>query len=114
MNRLAKRLSSLLVLAPLAFSSGCITGPVTPVVPPGGIIFADISAPLDTDAEATTVGMKKGEATTSSVLGLVGWGDASTTAAAQAGGLTEIHHLDYRFYNILGIWQTYTTVAWGK
>lgn len=111
MNRLAKRLASLLVLAPLAFTGGCL---VAPVVPPGGQIFADISAPLDTDAEASKVGMKSGEASTTSVLGLFGWGDASTTAAAQNGGLTEVHHLDYKFFNVLGIWQVYTTVAWGK
>ncbi len=106
-----KRVLSLVVPLALLFTPGCM---IAPVVPPGGLLYTNVSAPLDTDAEESNVGQKSGMASASSILGLVAWGDASTTAAAQNGGITTVEHLDYRFLSVLGIFQKYTTIARGK
>jgi len=57
---------------------------------------------------------KVGRAATHSVLGLVAWGDAGTSAAAAEGGIAVVTHADYELFNILGIYQRYTTVVYGQ
>lgn len=47
------------------------------------------------------------------MLGLVATGDASIEAAAKAGGITKIHHVDFENFSILGIYATFTTVVYG-
>ncbi|MDX2176530.1 MAG: TRL-like family protein [Candidatus Sumerlaeia bacterium] len=98
-------------VAALAILSGCYRAPV---MPPLGYIFSDVSAQIDTDAEQTPVTTGSGEAESASVLGLVAWGDASTTTAASNGGLSTVEHVDYKYFNVLGIYQTFTTVAYGN
>ena len=75
----------LLAFVTLSFATGCITYSA-PVMPPSAALFANISAPIDTDAEATPVSSKTGEASVTSVLGLFSFGDASTDTAARNGG----------------------------
>lgn len=104
-------LKSLGVVALLVIFSGCY---MAPVMPPQGIIFTDIEAPLDADAEATPVGMKQGRAASYSILWLFAFGDASTAAAAQQGNLNRVHHLDYEYVNFLGIYQHFVTIAHGE
>jgi hypothetical protein len=86
---------------------------VAPVIPPQGSIYSDLSAPLDTDLDQADMGSKKGEASSKSILGLISWGDASTSAAAKDGSITTVKHQDYRIFNVLGIFQRYTTVVHG-
>ena len=47
------------------------------------------------------------------MLGLVSWGDGSTRAAAQDGGITTIRSADYEFVSYLGIDSKYTTIVHG-
>ena len=101
-------------LAPIALLGGCAGMYSAPVVPPGGWIYSNISAPIDTDANATAPGAKSGSASTESLLGLFAWGDASTTAAAANGGLSKVNSLDYDFMNVLGIYSKFTTRAHGE
>jgi hypothetical protein len=90
--------------------SGCM---VAPVVPPIGIVYTGMTAPLDTDLAATELGSKQGKSQSTTILFLVAWGDASTAAAARSASITKIRHADYEYTNVLGIYQSYTTVIYG-
>ena len=98
-------LGSLLILF-----TGCLTAPFEP---PMGL-FSAVDAPLSIDHNKTTVTTKKGESSAICILGLIAFGDASTQAAAQNGGLKTIYHLDYKYQNILGIYQSTTVIAHGE
>ncbi len=109
-----KRLALALMLGVSIFLlSGCL---VAPVVPPYGQIFTDYKAPLDYDQQASKSGadLKEGKAETMSVLGLVALGDASINTAAQNGGITVVHGADYEYFNVLGVYQRFTTVVRGE
>jgi len=96
----------------LAVLSGCYSAPV---MPPPGLIYQDTFAPIDTDAQASPAGgMNSGRAEAYSILGLIAMGDASVNAASQNANLTSVEHVDYEFFNILGIYQKFTTIAYGK
>jgi hypothetical protein len=95
----------------LVAHSGCTVQ--APVVPPIAGVYTDISAPLDIDFKASKMGLKKGEASSMCVLGLVAVGDASSRKAAENGKIATIHTADYRFFSVLGIYATYTTVVYG-
>ena len=84
-----------------------------PVIPPQGGIFSAITAPMDTDAENTNMGSKTGEASVHSILGLIAFGDCGVYSAARDGGLTSVNHVDYKYLNVFGIYQCFTTVAYG-
>ncbi len=90
--------------------SGCL---VAPVMPPMGAVFTDYKAPLDWDQQASQVGAREGRSETMSILGLVALGDGSIREAARDGGITTIHGADYEYFNVLGIYQRYTTIVYG-
>ncbi len=91
--------------------SGCL---VAPVMPPMGMIFTDYKAPLDYDQQASQVGTLQGRSETMSILGLVALGDGSIREAARDGGITTIHGADYEYFNVVGIYQRYTTIVYGE
>lgn len=107
-------LLALAASAPLAVLTGCAGYYSAPVVPPGGWAYSNISAPIGTDPDTNPVGSKVGTATSTSILGLVAMGDCSVNAAAQAGGLKNVNHVDYEFTNILGVYSTFTVRAHGE
>lgn len=79
-----------------------------------GCLYAHVKSPLDTDLASTKLGAKVGEASNQEVLGLVAWGDASTQAAAKAGGITTINHADEEFFSILWfVYMKQTTIVYG-
>jgi hypothetical protein len=94
--------------------AGCASVAWAPVMPPSGFAYTNTKAPLDIDLNKTQLGARKGEASSVSILGLVAYGDASTQAAATAGGLNTINHADYRSWSLLGIYSKYTTVVYGE
>jgi predicted small lipoprotein YifL len=106
----------ILLLCVVAFMvaglAGC--GVVAPVVPPLAAVYTSVSAPLDTDLQETKLGPKKGEASCMSILGLVAVGDASIREAAKNGGITTIQAADYKFVNVLGVYQEFTTIVYGE
>lgn len=80
-----------------------------------GCFYTNIKAPLDTELNNTVLGSKTGRASSHSVLFLVAWGDSGTAAAADAGGITTITHLDAEFFSVLfGAYTRVTTVAYGN
>jgi len=102
--RRAFRLSSCLVLC-LALCS-TLAG--------SGCVYSDVSLPLDTNLEDTRLGDKTGRSESHAVLGLVAWGDASTRAAAEEGGIETIRHADMEAFSVLWIvYSRYTTVVYG-
>ena len=92
---------------------GCAGTVQAPVEPPPGLLYSNTTAPLDVDVDKVTLGAKVGEASTTSILGLISTGDAGIKAAARAGGITTIRHIDYRMKNILGVYSKYTTIVYG-
>jgi hypothetical protein len=57
---------------------------------------------------------KTGEACSTGFVGVVAMGDASLYAAKKAGGITEVHTVDFRTFNILGVYVQGCTVVHGK
>jgi len=86
---------------------GCISAPV---VPPLGMVYTDIHAPL---APRGDVGTRRGSSQATAILGLVSIGDASVRAAAANGNIRDVKLVDYGYTNVLLIFQRYTTVVYG-
>lgn len=104
-----KRFSSVFALCFLGMgASGCAfaRSPVT------GLVYLDTSA--GEAISSNDVGAKKGEACATSILGWVGTGDASITAAAKAGGITKISHVDSTASDILLVYAEYCTIVYGN
>lgn len=59
-------------------------------------------------------GTKTGESCASSILGVVGIGDASVSAAKAAGGITQVAHVDHDNFSILGLYASSCTVVVGQ
>jgi len=77
-------------------------------------IYTNITEPLDRDTERTEMGEKVGEAYSYQILGLVAWGDRGTKAAAEAGGITVVRHMDLRTLSILAwVYSCQTTIVYG-
>ena len=98
----------------IACCIGCAGFYSSPVMPAQAFLYTDIKAPMDIDFDKTQVPPKRGEASTSNVLGLFAWGDASVETAARNGGIKEIQAADYKFTNVLGIYSSYTTIVLGN
>jgi hypothetical protein len=78
-------------------------------------VYANVGMPLDDNVDNTVLGAKRGEAHSHAVAGLVAWGDRGTAAAAKAGGIETITHLDAKYLIVLfGIYSRATTVAYGN
>lgn len=89
-----------------------LTGCAMVAAPVNGFFYTNLKGPADvTD---NTVSSKVGKAMCSSVLGLFASGDASIEAAAKAGGITKIHHVDYESYSCLGFYSSFTTIVYGE
>lgn len=88
---------------------GCVSAPFQP---PAGLI-SQVQAPLSTEGN-WKVGLKSGSASAKCVLGLYAWGDCSITEAAANGGLKRVDYVDYRYDNVIGIWQKATVTAYGE
>lgn len=89
-------------------------GFVAPVVPPSGTLFSNYKAPLSTEFTGQAVAQKHGEASSLCVLWLFAFGDCSLDAAAKGGNLTSISYCDYAYLNVLGFYQQFTVIAYGK
>ncbi len=103
-----------LIISLVAIGTGGCAGFFTaPVQPPIGLLYSSYEAVIDIDSEETQLGSKVGRSGASSILGLVATGDASVGAAAKAGGITTIRHVDYEFFTVLGVYGRFTTVVYG-
>ena len=94
-----------LITVALFLSSCAAVGPV-------GIIYTDVKLPAT--ATSNSAGAKVGTAEATSILGLVATGDASIDAAAKAGNIKKISHVDVENFGILGIYFRMTTYVYGE
>lgn len=95
-------------IAASAALSGCavVSSPVT------GFIYTDVDYPVT--ATSNEQGSKTGEASASSILGIIATGNASVAEAAKNGGITKVKTVDVKATNILGIYAKYTVVVTGE
>ncbi|MEO0481364.1 MAG: TRL-like family protein [Planctomycetota bacterium] len=102
--------------AVLAFSAlvlTFLTSCAYPPSPPGpGSILTDVQGPLAVNPGE--IGTEMGTAKSQSILGLISMGDSSINAAASSVGITEITHVDFKSWSILGIIGEFTTVVYGN
>lgn len=90
--------------------SGCAAGSMrTPV---NGFLYNDAKA--GEGAAGPTSAAKEGRACATSILGIVGTGDASIREAARNGNITRISYVDSETKAILGVWAEYCTVVYGE
>jgi hypothetical protein len=101
---------NLIILSALAtLSSGCAMSMATPVT---GFIYTGDQGTVA--VTANPIGAKTGESCAMSILGVVGIGDASSVAAAKAGGITKISTIDSDNFGILGVYAKNCTVVTGE
>lgn len=84
-----------------------------PVIPPGGFLFSTTKAPMDVNTDKTDLGTKTGEPSAIAILSLFSFGDCSINSAARNGNLRTVNHVDYSYLNVLGVFQSFTTIAYG-
>lgn len=106
-----KVVTLLLVCGLLTTLGGCV---LAPVVPPVGLAFANITAPLDPNAAATPAVSKVGVASCYSIANIIAFGDCGLAAAAQNGHLSKMEYADYQFTNVFGIYQKFTLRVYGE
>ena len=100
-----------MIAALSAASVGCYSAPV---MPPSGLVYSKVEAPVSPAVMGREVGALKGEASAKSLFGLVAWGDASVEAAIRDGGITSPRHIDYKFFNVALVYQEFTTIVYGE
>lgn len=98
----------LLLVSTLVVLQGC-TWPNAPVLAPLVISQKGPVAGFDVNVKGTRVGRASAEG-----IILVGYGDASISAAKISGNITKIHHVDSEVMNIFGIYSQYETVVYGE
>jgi hypothetical protein len=96
-----------------AFAISTMVGCASARTPVTGFAYTDVKAPV-TATNSKLENLKKGTSTAKSYVGVVGMGDASIDKAAENGGITEIHHVDYKTRVILGIYAKTKTIVYGK
>jgi hypothetical protein len=111
-----KNFTRLLILSLMVFAPGCAMAGGSPV---SGFLIGNVSVAGGgfevADHIKTDLGLLlRGEADVWSFLGIVSGGDSSIMAAAAAGGINKIHHVDYEVFNFLGIVASHTTVVYGE
>ncbi|HLS30903.1 MAG TPA: TRL-like family protein [Flavobacteriaceae bacterium] len=104
-----KTLKKFIFLAAIAVLMSSCSATVSPVM---GILYTDAKSPVAVTSNANS--SKVGTAEATSILGLVGTGDASIEKAAKSAGITKIHHVDQHGTSILGIYAKYTVYVYGE
>lgn len=103
-----KKIFTLAAIAAAASLSGCAAGPS--VV--SGFWYTNQSGPIA--VTGTTGASKVGVSRANSILGLVGTGDASISAAMANGGITKVQHVDFHTKSILGIIADTEVMVYGE
>jgi hypothetical protein len=110
-KRNKQKMKKLMVLAALAaMASGCVmVGPSNAK----SALTLDVTSPDTSFIDNSVQPVKKGTATSTGIICFVE-GDSSLKAAMENGGITKIHHVDYKVKNILGVVGSVTTIVWGE
>ena len=104
-------MKKLIALAAIAVAaSGCVmTRPTNAWAP----ITIDVQTPAAGFIDNSVQPLRKGTATASGILCYTE-GDASLKAAMENGGITKIHHVDFKVKNIFGVVGSTTTIVYGE
>lgn len=108
MNRLFAVFAALLLTVSFA-ATGCASA----ASPVNGGIWMDVTGPVQANGDMVS-STKVGKATAGSILGWIATGDCSINAAASAGQITKISHVDHHSWAVLGILSEYTTIVYGE
>ncbi len=85
---------------------------------PIGSLYTGTQVPHGINVNETSgagkTGDKHGEACATGILGAAAFGDASLDAAKKAGGVTEIHSVEFHGTSILGLYTQGCTEVHGK
>lgn len=103
-----KKLITVAAVAAAASLSGCAAGPGVVT----GVWYSNQSGPVAVTGE--TGASKVGVSRANSILGLVGTGDASISAAMRNGGITKVQHVDFHTKSILGIIADTEVMVYGE
>lgn len=105
---------SIIILMLLSFS-GC-TFPLARPMPLGtGVVYSNVTFSDDNyPMKNAVVGNRKGEASMSSILCCFTFGNASVIRAAQNEGISKITTVEHSYFNLLLIYQSYTTTVTGE
>jgi hypothetical protein len=63
---------------------------------------------------ANKAGAKTGESCATGIMWLVAWGDASVASAKAAGGIKEVHSVEFHDTNYVGVYHVGCTVVHGE
>jgi hypothetical protein len=102
-----KKIALVGAIVTTAALSGCATNV------PLGAVFTDITLPVQATNENGTPS-KVGRATCVSYVAMVSQGDCSIDAAKRDGGITEVHHIDWKVNSLLGIIGRYELIVYGE
>ena len=92
----------------LVVMTGCVMPTGSPV---SAGIYTDVTGP---SAVGPATGFSKvGQSEAMGIL-VFASGDASIEAAAKAGGISKIHHVDVHYFGILGVYAKATTTVYGE
>ena len=105
-----KKLMAAAVIAAAAMLTGCVVvGPTNA----GSVLTLDVVSPDTNFIDNNVKPAKCGEATADGIICFTR-GDCSIKKAMEKGGITKIHHVDYKVTNILGIIGSTTTLVYGE
>ena len=102
--------SGLLASVAVVLLSGCAG--ITPIAGgTGGMLFTHTDAAV---AVGSASGSDKVGTAESTAIICFATGDSSISKAMQNGGITKIHHVDSKVFQVLGVYAKYTTVVYGE
>jgi len=104
------------LLSVIVMSTGCafiVNGGADDEPVPAGMVFSSVRW---TDKASPNEGgaTKTGYSRAVGILGLIAFGDATVTKAADDAGVTEVYSVDHEFETILMLFNTYTTIVRGQ
>ena len=107
-----KKLSASVLLASVAVMmlTGCAG--ITPIAGgTGGMLFTQTDAAV---AVGSASGYAKVGTAESTAIICFATGDSSIKKAMENGGITRIHHVDAKVFQVLGLYAKYTTIVYGE
>lgn len=78
------------------------------------LLLASCSIVLPVNASGAPIGKKVGTAKANIILGLYFGQDAGIQTAAKNGGITKVATVDVKRFNLLGFYQSVTTIVTGE
>ena len=95
--------------------TGCVGagGPCTNSALGIGGIIDDNGAPASFNIDNNVKPAKCGMATSKGIV-LYTTGDSSIKAAMDNGGITKVHHIDYKVFNVFNVYSKATTIVYGE